>query len=139
MSVGVPPNESFELRVLVLAPSGRDAALACEVLRSAGIAAESAPTIGELCARLAEGVGALVLTQEALEPPGFTLLARALSGQPPWSDLTVLVFSSRESGGEAAAERRAALEEIANLIFLDRPTRRVALLSAVHAALRARR
>ena len=137
--MGVPPNESVELRVLVLAPSGRDAALACEVLQSAGVAAESAPTLAELCARLVEGAGAVVLTQEALQPPGFALLARTLSGQPPWSDLPVLVFSSRESGGEAATDRRAALEEIANLIFLDRPTRRVALLSAVHAALRARR
>ena len=137
--MGVPTNEPVELRVLVLAPSGRDAALACEVLQSAGVAAEPAPTLGELCARITEGAGAVVLTQEALRPPALARLAGALSGQPPWSDLPVLVFSSHEAGSGPAADRPAALAGIANLIFLDRPTRRVALLSAVHSALRARR
>ena len=137
--MSVAPTEALEQRVLVLAPSGRDAALACEVLQSAGFLAEAAPTLAELCARVADGAGAVVLTQEALRPPGLALLAASLSRQPPWSDLQVLVFSSREGVGGATSDRRAALEGVVNLIFLDRPTRRVALLSAVHAALRARR
>ncbi|HYX22149.1 MAG TPA: ATP-binding protein [Thermoanaerobaculia bacterium] len=131
--------ETVEERVLVLAPWGRDAALAREILRSAGVAAETVPTLGDLCARLAEGAGALVLTQEALRPRDLPRLADALSQQPPWSDLPVLVFSGRARGEGAPGDGRAALDGIANLILLDRPTRRVALLSAVHAALRARR
>jgi signal transduction histidine kinase/CheY-like chemotaxis protein len=137
--VGNPRTETFEERVLVLAPWGRDAALACEILGSAGVVAMAISTFGELCSRLSEGAGAVVLTQEALRPAGLAQLAGVLRGQPPWSDLPVLVFSSREPDGAEAADRRAALEGIANLIFLDRPTRRVALLTAVHAALRARR
>jgi len=76
---------------------------------------------------------------EALSPSAMGLLAAALSEQPPWSDVPVLLFSSAEARDEYSDARRRNLGALANVIFVDRPTRRVALLSAVRAALRARR
>jgi signal transduction histidine kinase len=133
------PAEGLENRVLVLAPAGRDSQLACRVLADAGIESHAVSDVNELCAAIADGPGTVVLTQEALSPHAMGRLAAALSDQPPWSDLPILVFSSAEARIENADFGRRRLGALANVIFLDRPTRRDALLSAVRAALRARR
>src|SRR5262245_48950759 len=131
----MPPAmpERLENRVVVLAPAGRDAPLACRVLADAGIEAKSLSSLNDLCGAVAEGAGAVLLTQEALSPSAMGRLAAALSDQPPWSDVPVLVFSSAEVREEYADGGRRRLGALANVIFLDRPTRRVALLSAVRA------
>jgi signal transduction histidine kinase len=49
------------------------------------------------------------------------------------------VFSARGRDSDPIDEERARLRGLTSLIFLDRPTRKVALVSAVLAALRARR
>ena len=131
--------ERLEDRVLVLAPAGRDSPLACGVLADAGIESQAVSDVNELCDAIAGGPGTLLLTQEALSPSGMGRLASALSDQPPWSDLPVVVFSNAEVREDYSGPSRRRLGALANVIFLDRPTRRVALLSAVRAALRARR
>jgi signal transduction histidine kinase/CheY-like chemotaxis protein len=131
--------EPLEDRVLVLAPAGRDAALACQVLSDAGIAADALSGVAELCTGVTRGPGAVLLTEEVLQPKAIGSIAAALSDQPPWSDVPVLVFSAGGEHRDYAAVARRSIGALANVIFLDRPTRRVALLSAVFAALRARR
>jgi signal transduction histidine kinase/CheY-like chemotaxis protein len=131
--------ERLEDRVLVLAPAGRDSPLACRVLADAGIESQAVSDVDALCGAIAEGPGTILLTQEALSPSAMGRLASALSDQPPWSDLPVVVFSNAEVREDYSRAGRRRLGALANVIFLDRPTRRVALLSAVRAALRARR
>ena len=108
------------------------------MLAGAGIAAVACRDTPALRAEMREGVGALMVTEETLTPRAIDDLAQVLGSQLPWSDLPVLVFS----GGAGSAERVAAavrqLAEHADITLIDRPTRKVTLISAVETALRAR-
>jgi len=126
-----PPEE----RVLVLAPRGRDAVLACELLAAEGIVSEICGNLPDFCERLA-GAGAGLLTEEALAPH-FNRLARALRDQPPWSDFPLVVFRALEQ--EPGTRLLEMLEYLGNVTLLDRPVRKLNLATAVIAALRARR
>src|SRR4051812_4586426 len=99
-------------RVLVLAPLGRDAAVLCRLLARDGLAAAPCRDAGDLAARVREGPGAVLLTDEALADPAAPELGRALAGQPPWSDLPVLLLG----GGRAGAAR-----SLGNVTVLPRP------------------
>jgi signal transduction histidine kinase/CheY-like chemotaxis protein len=121
---------SVEERVLIHAPVGRDGQLAQRVLAQAGFDAVLPAGMEELCAMLDEGAGAVLLTEETLTPPGMSLLMGALARQPTWSDVPLLVFGAPSS---------TLLEESANMTVIERPVRIRTLLSAVRAALRARR
>jgi signal transduction histidine kinase len=131
-------TESSETRVLVLAPIGRDAGLAARVLESAGIAAETCRDLVELRTEIQAGAGSVVLTEEALTPAALNDLSEIFASQLPWSDLPVLVFCGSEARSEAITFPLRRLATLANVTLLDRPTRKVALVSAVRAALRAR-
>ncbi len=129
----------FEERVLVLAPIGRDAAIAVSVLNEAGIASEACPGIEMLCDRLAAGAGAALLTEEALSPEVTGRLVEVLTQQPPWSDFPFVVFTS---GGETTANSLNVLKRLspeANVILVERPVRRITLVKTVETALRGRR
>jgi signal transduction histidine kinase/CheY-like chemotaxis protein len=133
-----PAVNDTESRVLVFAPTGRDGALAAEVLHASGILARSCEDLEDLRWEIQQGAGAVLLTEEALTAGAMEHLAEVFSGQLPWSDLPVLVFSSRSAQGESVPAVTQRLGAVANLILLDRPTRKVTLISAVRSALRAR-
>src|SRR5687768_14672351 len=78
--------------VVVLAPFGRDAAVVCATLRAADIACSVVTDVHDLVARLRGGVGAALMTEEALSAAGATELARALEDQPSWSDVPLLLL-----------------------------------------------
>src|SRR3954467_13981434 len=88
-------------RVLVLAPLGRDADVLCRLLAGDGLAAEPCRDAADLAARLREGAGAVLLTEEALGGPASHALPRALAGQPAWWALPVLLLAGG-GGGRAA-------------------------------------
>jgi signal transduction histidine kinase/ActR/RegA family two-component response regulator len=124
--------------ILVLAPA-RDAALAATVLAEAGLDAEPCEDILDFVRKLESGVGAAVIAEETLRPPATAVLVEGVRRQPPWSDVPLLVLTS---GGEASEESAAAVravEEAGNVTLLERPVRVPTLLSAIRAALRARR
>ena len=81
-----------ERRVLVLAPVGRDGALASEVLASEGILAVPCPDVDTLCARVRKGAGAALITEEALLGEERERLAEVLGAQPPWSDFPLILL-----------------------------------------------
>ncbi|HEY6146309.1 MAG TPA: hypothetical protein VIZ69_01370, partial [Thermoanaerobaculia bacterium] len=60
----MPAGDEKESRVLVLAPIRRDGALAARVLHEAGIAATLCPSVLRLRIEIAEGAGAVLLTEE---------------------------------------------------------------------------
>jgi signal transduction histidine kinase/CheY-like chemotaxis protein len=119
-----------EARILVLAPLGRDGPLAQKALEEAGLQAELCASMDALCARLAEGAGAALLTEEALEETGASRLSAALEQQPPWSDFPIVLF---------AGSRLPEMGTLGNVTVLERPVRMRSLLSAMRSALRARR
>jgi two-component system, sensor histidine kinase len=132
----VGPPDGTELRVLVLAPLGRDATLVQQALRRAGIDCRACPNFETLRLEMEEGAGAILVTEDVLGAEAVAELGELLSGQLPWSDLPLLIFSA---GRE---ERRGALEELkkrTSFTLIDRPTRKKTLISAVQTALLARR
>ncbi len=134
-----PPLPPLENRVLVLAPIGRDADVAAKILGRAAIDTLTCGGIDDLCARLVQGAGAVLLTEEALAPRGTERLREALATQPAWSDVPVVVLTSGGLTTPASLRAVARLGERANVILLERPVRSVTLVSALRTALRARR
>jgi hypothetical protein len=54
-------------RAIILAPRGRDAGIAAQLLSEAGFAAESAPDLPSLCGELSAGAGLAIIADEAVE------------------------------------------------------------------------
>jgi signal transduction histidine kinase/CheY-like chemotaxis protein len=84
------------------------------------------------------GAGALLLTEEALDSSADEF-EEVLAAQLPWSSLPILLFPAGSSTQEAVSPRVRRLNDLAALTLLDRPIRKFSLVSAVSAALRARR
>jgi signal transduction histidine kinase/CheY-like chemotaxis protein len=84
------------------------------------------------------GVGALVLTEEVAGTADLMLVERLIRGQPPWSDLPVVVFASVDPGSSAARELGTQLAPLGNVTVLERPVHRATMISALRSALRAR-
>lgn len=127
-----------EQRVLVLAPTGRDAVLTQSLLRQAGLACDICQDMDRLCNALWQGAGALVLAEEALDPPSAKALVQELAHQPPWSDPPLVVLTGRDAT-EATHRMASGLGGRTSLTLLERPVQGVTLVSAVQSALRARR
>ncbi len=125
-------------RVLVLAPVGRDAQLLCRVLGGAGLAAVTCADTPDLLSHVRDGAGAVLLTQEALAPAALASLTAALSAQPAWAELPMVLLSGGEPRAAAEASSVAALLRAGNLTVLERPVRSLTLVTAVQSALRAR-
>jgi signal transduction histidine kinase/ActR/RegA family two-component response regulator len=124
--------------VLVFTPVGRDGALTQEFLRRASIPNVICPSIAALCEIVEDGGGgALLLTEEALDAPGFPRLAALLDAQPSWSDVPVLLFAG-SSGADMTLRTIQSIETLRNVTLFERPIRLAAVLSAIRAALRAR-
>ncbi|HYC92930.1 MAG TPA: ATP-binding protein [Thermoanaerobaculia bacterium] len=124
--------------MLILAPTGRDAELACGALQSAGLTAEDVPDVEALCRGVDEGCGALIITEEALDAHAMRCLHDVLDRQPAWSDPPLLIFTSRPSA-ELAVRSFEQLGARANITMIERPIRVKTMISAARAALRARR
>lgn len=132
------PTEARNERILILAPTGRDAELARVALTSAGVIAEAVEDIETLCRGIEEGCGAALLTEEALDAHAMRSLRAELEKQPPWSDLPLLIFTSRPTA-ELAVRSFEHLGTHANITLIERPIRVKTMTSAARAALRARR
>jgi PAS domain S-box-containing protein len=132
------PNHRDE-RVLIYAPTGRDAALTARFLVDAKLRPEACESVEHLCLEMSEGAGLLFLTGEALTPEALRCLTGALAEQPAWSDIPIVVLTSGGGGTPANAAALSALGEAGNVTLIERPVRVMTLLSAVRSALRARR
>jgi signal transduction histidine kinase len=124
-------------RVLVLAPLGRDGVIAAAELERAGLSAVVCRDAAALADELDSPAGAAIVAQEALSKAALAELAVRIERQPPWSDFPFIVFGA--GAGSRSAVETEAIAVLGNVTFLDRPVRVVTLLTAVHAALRARR
>ena len=66
MSTSKSPES--DLKVLVLAPGSKDAAVAVSVFNTAGLHCECCSDLADLCERLNQGAGAIVVPEEAIVP-----------------------------------------------------------------------
>lgn len=128
-------RKRLEHRVLVLAPTSRDAAMTSYVLEGANIPSYCCSNVEQLREQLEFGASAVVLAEEAVTDDPKDRLVDWLAHQPPWSDLPVLVISRPGADSVAVAQ---AMDLLGNVTVLERPTRIAALVSAVRTAVRAR-
>lgn len=124
-------------RVLILAPRGRDSAIAAELLRRHGIDAHICLDQSQLVEQLAAGASVVLITEEALATTTMSELGSWVANQPAWSDIpfVVLANGSRTHRSMSATDR---LAELGNVVLLDRPLHAEAMLGAVRSSLKAR-
>ncbi|MBK4721149.1 response regulator [Azospirillum sp. YIM DDC1] len=123
--------------ILVLAPHGRDAEIIRLVLGEVGLTVQLCADLPTLCDGLTRDVTALILSEGALPGAGMEPLIAGLEAQPPWSDLPVLVLTSR--GNRSASKARwVQFQRLGNVTLLDPPLHAEALQSAAQSAARTR-
>ncbi len=126
-------------RGLVLAPLGRDAALACGMLSEAGIEAVACPDLPALVAELDIGAAFAAVTEEAIATADLRDLSAWIEDQEEWSDLPFILLTSGGGGLERNPTATRHLELLGNVTFLERPFHPTTLISLSRSALRARR
>src|SRR6185369_9651548 len=84
----------LEMRVVILAPVGRDAALLTRTLSALEIDTAVSRDASALMEILAEGAGAAIIADEALTSAALDVLRIWLSEQHPWSDMPFIVLTS---------------------------------------------
>ena len=126
-------------RALILAPVGRDAAIAAEILAESGIKSTVCPTLPGLSSQLERGVGFVLVTEEALLGQDLRGLSTWINGQPEWSDLPFVLLTRRGGGLERNPDAGRFLDMLGNVTFLERPFHPTTLISLAASALRARR
>ena len=131
-------SEERSGRILIAAPIGRDAELMCAQLQANGIPCQSTRDVFALCEELPNGVGAILVTEEALTREASNCLMATLARQPPWSEPPVVILT----GGLSTEPKMHGFEGLlnrTNVTLVDRPVRIKTLVSTAQSALRARK
>jgi hypothetical protein len=116
------PARRIEERVLVLAPTGRDAALISEMLQRDGTPCSACANVEELAAKVDEGAGMALFAEEALVGVPIEALIAALSRQPSWADFPLLFLTiAGQVSTETSTRLLALFGDEANLTLLERP------------------
>src|SRR5215210_4835226 len=118
--------------VLILAPSGRDAAVAAAILGEVGVSSTVCPDLDTLVSGL-DCAGGAIVTEEALRHSDRKALAGWIRQQLPWSDFPFVLLTSR--GGHADV---GVTDLLGNVTVLERPFHPSVLVNAVRCASRAR-
>jgi two-component sensor histidine kinase len=126
-------------RALILAPFGRDAAVAAAILREAGLDTVICPDLPTLVHECRHGGGLALIVEEVLQEENVRPLALWIEGQPAWSDFPIVILSKRGGGLERNPAAGRWLDALGNVVFLERPFHPTTLLSVVRTALRGRR
>ena len=126
-----------ELRVVLLAPFGRDASLIQEHLTREEIVCCPGNSVTELIEAVGDTyrVGVIVIAEEAVSVAAAEELSRHLAGESAWSDLPVLLLARP---GSSASRLRAALGRRSAHV-LGRPLHPMTLTAAIRSAIEIRR
>ncbi|MFZ4875449.1 hybrid sensor histidine kinase/response regulator [Janthinobacterium sp. Mn2066] len=125
----------MEERILIYAPAGQDAMLACQVLASGAMHSHACHSAGELADQLALGAGGVLTVDEALNRGAYQVLDDYARQQPDWSDLPIILLTH---SGRDTLPLRQAISTLGNLTLLERPVHVLTLITSAHAMLRAR-
>jgi signal transduction histidine kinase len=122
-------------RLLLLPPTARDAELSRNILAATGLTPKICGSLDELCKEIEIGAAAVLLTDTALSTGNPDRLVATLRGQPPWSDLPIILLSPLGADSPTAVW---AMEALGNVTVLDQPVRVMTLVSALRTAIKAR-
>ena len=132
-------NNQVSERGLILAPQGRDGAVARGMLAEAGLQSDVVEHVAELVTELRRGAGFAIVTEEAIAGSDLYALSDWLDGQPEWSDFPFVLLTQRGGGLERNPEAGRFLEVLGNVTFLERPFHPTTFVSLAQSALRGRR
>ncbi|MFN4283686.1 MAG: ATP-binding protein [Alphaproteobacteria bacterium] len=124
---------------LVLAPNGRDGAVAQALLKEIGIVAANCRDLADLQRQLSADVWFVVLTEEATRAADLRFLASWIAGQPAWSDLPFILLTTHGGGVERNPTAARLSETLGNVSFLERPFHPTTFASLARSALKGRR
>lgn len=122
-------------RVLVLAPTARDAATSRQFLEAAGVHCFICGGIEDVCREAEQGAGAAVVTAESVLGDKDGRLPRWLKTQPPWSDFPLIVLTPP---GAESPRSLQGLDAVGHMTLMKRPVQVSTLVSSVRSALRDR-
>jgi len=134
----VIPGPSSE-RAVILAPNGRDAAVAAALIKEAGYHANICGDLAALLHEIESGAGLAVIADEAIKTADLRPLATWLNGQPPWSDFPFVLLTHQGGGPERNPDAARIGNALGNVTFLERPFHPTTLVSIVGSAVRGRR
>jgi signal transduction histidine kinase len=123
---------------LILAPQGRDAAIALGLAREAGVEGVVCADLPGLAAALGDRTCFVVVTEETLRGADLRALSAWIKGQPSWSDLPFIVLTQRGGGPERNPSAVRLLEVLGNVSFLERPFHPTTFVSLARSALQQR-
>lgn len=126
-------------RILILAPGGRDAEVASQLLQEAGCPTLVCPDVARLAEEIAKGAGCAIVVEDVIASDDISVLARSIKAQPPWSDFPVIVLTARADRPERNVLAVRIQDVLGNVTFLERPFHPTTLVNVVRAALRSRR
>lgn len=128
------PTGDEDQRVLILAPTMKDAVTTRELLAPAGIPSVICTSLDRLIAEIERGAATILIPEEAVSA-GSEQLAEIVAKQPAWSDLPMLILARP---GASSGDVADAVQTLGNVMVLERPLRVATLLSAIRTAVRAR-
>jgi signal transduction histidine kinase/ActR/RegA family two-component response regulator len=132
-----PPAEPAE-QILILAPRGRDALVAKEILRDARLHSSICVDIADLLQEIRRGADTAIVTEEATRGADARGLLSWVSSQPPWSDFPFIILTEHGGGLERNPAAARLMAVLGNVTFLERPFHPTKLVSVVQTALRGR-
>ena len=127
------------LRAIVLAPRGRDSAVAASLIEQAGVACLICRDIAGLIDILDDDAAFVLMTEEAIRATDLKPLSLWLAGQPAWSDLPFVLVTDHGGGPERNPIAAHWLESLGNVSFIERPFHPTTLVSVVRATVKGRR
>ena len=132
------PGASSE-RAIILAPTGRDAAVASALIREAGYHADVCGDIAGLLPEIERGAGLAVIADESIKTADLRGLMRWLTDQPSWSDFPIVLLTRQGGGPERNPDAVRLGQVLGNVTFIERPFHPTTLVSIVGSAIRGRR
>jgi PAS domain S-box-containing protein len=134
----VRPGASSE-RAVILAPTGRDAAVAAALIKEAGFYADVCGDLAALLHEIEGGAGLAVIADEAIKTADLRGLVRWLNDQPSWSDFPIVLLTHQGGGPERNPDALRLGQVLGNVTFIERPFHPTTLVSVVGSAVRGRR
>jgi signal transduction histidine kinase/CheY-like chemotaxis protein len=134
----VKPGLSSE-RAVILAPTGRDAAVAEALIREAGFYAQACADFASLVQEIEGGAGLAVIADEAIKTADLRRLVAWLHDQPSWSDFPIVLLTRQGGGPERNPDAARLGQLLGNVTFIERPFHPTTLVSIVGSAVRGRR
>jgi signal transduction histidine kinase/ActR/RegA family two-component response regulator len=125
-------------RALIMAPHGRDARVAAQILIEARVDVHICPKLESLLDQLKAGADVAILTEESVVDMDARRLREWVDSQPPWSDFPFILLTRHGGGLERNPAAISMTGIFGNVTFLERPFHPTTLVSVVRTALRGR-